>query len=95
MQRYPPKWPNYWYGYRTMRSLKTKQSFDAANKFSATLMVKYGTVLVLEGFVLALFFRETYWWLFLSAGMLSVIACVFLLIAKTEKYLHNYFRNSK
>ena len=91
MQRYPPKWPNYWYGYRTMRSLKTKESFEAANKFSAILMVRYGSFIMLEGLVLALFFREAYWWLFLSAGMLSVIVCTFLLIAKTEKYLSQLF----
>jgi uncharacterized membrane protein len=91
MQKYPPKWPNYWYGYRTMRALKTKESFDAANTFSAALMVKYGTVLMLAGLPLALLFRETYWWFFLSAGMLAVITCVLLLIAKTERYLGNLF----
>ena len=91
MQKYPPRWPNYWYGYRTMRSLKTKQSFDAANAFSARLMVKYGTALIAAGLLLALFFRETYWWLFLAAGILPVLTCVFLLIAKTEKYLMQQF----
>jgi len=91
MQKYPPQWPNYWYGYRTMRSLKTKQSFDAANAFSAALMVKYGIALVVAGLLLTLFFRETYWWLFLSVGMLSLLICVFLLIAKTEKYLAKLF----
>lgn len=91
MQKRPPKWPNYWYGYRTMRSLRTKESFAAANIFSAALMVKYGTLLMLAGLPLALFFRETYWWLFLSAGMLALIACVVLLIAKTERYLAGLF----
>lgn len=87
MQAHPPKWPNYWYGYRTMRSLKSKESFDAANTFSAALLVKYGILLMLAGFAFALFFRETYWWVFLSAGMPAVIVCVVLLIAKTERHL--------
>lgn len=87
MQFLPPKWPNYWYGYRTMRSLKSKESFEEANRFSAALMVKYGTILMVVGFLLAFFFRETWWWLFLAAGILLLLACAVLLIAKTEKYL--------
>jgi uncharacterized membrane protein len=91
MQKYPPRWPNYWYGYRTMRSLRTKESFDAANTFSAALMVRYGILLMLAGLPLALFFRETYWWFFLGIGMLALVTCVVLLIVKTERYLAGLF----
>ena len=96
MQRYPPRWPNYFYGYRTMSSLKTKETFDAANRYSAALMVRYGTALILFGLLTALFFSELYWWVFLSAGMVAVLACVIALIVKTEKYLSAHFdKNGK
>jgi uncharacterized membrane protein len=96
MQRYPPRWPNYFYGYRTMAALQTKESFDAANVFSAALLVKYGSGLIVYGILLALFFNEHYWWLFLSAGMLAVIGCVTALIVKTEKWLALHFdKNGK
>jgi hypothetical protein len=91
MQRYPPRWPNYWYGYRTMASLRTKETFDAANTFSAVLMIKYGIALVIFGFVIALFFYEQYWWLFLGAGILAMLVALAALIAKTEKYIANHF----
>ena len=91
MQRYPPRWPNYWYGYRTMASLRTKETFDAANAFSAALMITYGIALVIVGFAIAVVFREQYWWLFLGAGMLAMLVAVVALIAKTEKYIANRF----
>jgi len=96
MQRRPPRWPNYFYGYRTMASLKTKETFDAANRYSSALMVKYGTALLLFGFLTAFFFNERYWWLFLGAGMAAMLACVIAMIVKTEKYLSAHFdKNGK
>jgi uncharacterized membrane protein len=94
MQRYPPKWPNYFYGYRTISSLKTKETFDAANVFSAALMVKYGAGLMIAGLLTALFFHEAYWWLFLSASMLPLFICVAALLIKTEKHLAAHFDKS-
>ena len=94
MQCYPPKWPNYFYGYRTISSLKTKETFDAANVFSAALMVKYGAGLMIAGFLTALFFHEAYWWLFLSAGMLPLFICSAALLIKTERYLATHFDKS-
>jgi uncharacterized membrane protein len=91
MQHYPPGWPNYWYGYRTMASLKTKETFDAANIFSTALMIKYGTWLAISGIIIALLFMEQYWWLFVSAGVLAMPVAVFALIIKTEKYIAGHF----
>lgn len=92
MKKYPPKWPNYFYGYRTMTSLKSKETFDAANVFSSRLMRKYGKGLMLYGLLLSIFFYEKYWWLFLGAGMLALIGCVIALIYKTEQYLKANFK---
>jgi uncharacterized membrane protein len=91
MKRYPPKWPNYFYGYRTMTSLKTKDTFDAANGFSAALMIKYGKGLIVLGIVLSIFFHEKYWWLFLAAGIVASVGTVIALVFKTEKYLAKNF----
>lgn len=91
MQRYPPRWPNYFYGYRTMSSLKSKQTFDAANGYSAALMARYGIFLIPFGFVTAMFFNERYWWAFLAVGMGAVLACVAALIVKTERHLSHRF----
>jgi len=65
MLRYPPKWPNYYYGYRTLSSLKTKESFEEANKFSAVLMIRYGIWMMVAGIICTIFFYEKYWYLFL------------------------------
>jgi uncharacterized membrane protein len=91
MRRYPPKWPNYFYGYRTMSSLKTKETFDAANTFSTAFMIKYGKGLIAFGIISSIFFHEKYWWLFLSAGMGALVGCVIALVYKTEKFLKENF----
>ncbi len=91
MKRYPPKWPNYFYGYRTMSSMKSKETFDAANTFSGALMRKYGKGLMIWGVILSLFFHEKYWWIFLAAGMMALVGCVIALIYKTEKHLKKLF----
>ncbi|MEP6747283.1 MAG: SdpI family protein [Bacteroidota bacterium] len=96
MQRYPPRWPNYWYGYRTMASLKTKATFDAGNTVSIALMIKYGTWLTITGIAPGLAFMEKYWWLFSGAGLLALLSAVVALIAKTEKYIKTHFdKNGK
>jgi uncharacterized membrane protein len=96
MQRRPPRWPNYFYGYRTPTSLKTRETFDAANKYSSALMIKYGTALTVFGLVTALFFNERYWLVFLSACMGAVLICAIAILVKTEKYLSAHFdKNGK
>ncbi len=94
MQRYPPRWPNYWYGFRTPNSLRTKETFDAANTFSAALMVKYGMLMMIGGLLIGMMYIEKYGWWFMGCGALIVIVSAVLLIIKTEKYLATNFNKN-
>ncbi len=91
MQKWPPVWPNYFYGYRTLSSLKTKETFDAANRFAAVLMVRYGTWMLVAGIFCTILFAEKYWWVFLSVTMGSLVFTAVALIIKTERYLSKHF----
>ena len=48
MKSYPPKWPNYFYGYRTMSSLKSKETFDAACKSTNGAIIGSAYIKALE-----------------------------------------------
>ncbi|MEO6316511.1 MAG: SdpI family protein [Chitinophagaceae bacterium] len=91
MQRFPPQWPNYWYGYRSMSALQTRETFDAANIFSAALMINYAMALMVIGLMSAVFFMDNYWWLFLGAGALALVIATILLVVKTEKHIASRF----
>lgn len=96
MQLYPPKWPNYYYGYRTTSSLKTKETFEEANKFSAVLMIRYSIWMMVAGIIYTIFFYEKYWYLFLGISMGALVASVALLIIQTESHLSKLFdKNGK
>jgi len=47
MIKFPPKWPNYLYGYRTARAMKNEENWVFAQKFSAKEMMKLGVVFLL------------------------------------------------
>jgi uncharacterized membrane protein len=94
MKAYPPNWPNYYYGYRTMSSLKTKETFDAANQFSAVLMIRYGIWMMVAGIICTIFFYEKYWYLYLGITVGALVASAALLIIKTEKHLSKHFDKS-
>jgi len=91
MQAYPPRWPNIWYGYRTPASVKTKESFHAANTFSAALLEKYGMLLMIGGLLIGMMFIEKYAWIFVTGGVLAVLVAIAAVIIKTEKHLSDHF----
>ena len=91
MQAYPPRWPNIWYGYRTPASVRTKESFDAGNTFSAALLEKYGMLLMIGGLLIGMMFIEKYAWLFAGGGVLAVLVAIAAIIIKTEKHLSDRF----
>lgn len=47
MIKYPPKCPNYLYGYRTGRAMKNEENWDFAQRYSAKEMMKVGVVYLL------------------------------------------------
>lgn len=38
-KRFPPKKINYWYGYRTPRSMRSQEAWDFANQYSSNALV--------------------------------------------------------
>jgi uncharacterized membrane protein len=89
MYMYPPKNINPLYGYRTAASMQSKQRWDFAQKFSASLMIKIAVVMVvlsLMGYFIPVGEEIT-----AIAGIaLIIVHCVCLFIA-TEKALKKKF----
>lgn len=54
MYRFPPKKINYFIGYRTRKSMKSKKNWDFANKFCAKLWFNTGLVMLVITIVLLL-----------------------------------------
>lgn len=51
MRKFPPKNINSLYGYRTKSSMKSKEIWDFAQKYSSKEMMKSGIILVLLGLI--------------------------------------------
>jgi hypothetical protein len=49
MKRWPPKWPNTWYGYRTPLSCSSEFLFTAGNQKSSKAMLRNGMIIVSLG----------------------------------------------
>jgi uncharacterized membrane protein len=48
-KRFPPKKINYWYGYRTPRSMRSQEAWDCANLYSINaLMIVAGLTCLLQ-----------------------------------------------
>jgi uncharacterized membrane protein len=45
--KYPPKKINHWYGYRTNRSRKSKESWDFAQAFASSQMKIWGALITM------------------------------------------------
>lgn len=48
---FPPKKINSIYGYRTASSMRNKENWDKANKYSSRLMIIFGIVILLISFI--------------------------------------------
>lgn len=48
---FPPKKINRIYGYRTVSSMRNKENWDIANKYSSSLMIIFGIVILLISFI--------------------------------------------
>ena len=51
MWNFPPKKINRLYGYRTKNSMKSQETWDFAQKFSASQMIKLGLLLAMTGMI--------------------------------------------
>jgi len=98
---YPPKKINKYYGYRTPAAMKTQETWDEANRYSARVMVKAGFILLVAGLALTVLlnmipmpekikFAITYL-MILAAAMGSAI----VMLTSTERHLEKTFDKHK
>jgi uncharacterized membrane protein len=89
MKYLPPKKINLLYGYRSNRSMRSKENWNFAQQFSMVLMIKLGVVLMLLSSFGAFFnFGEK---TNIILGFILLFSMVFLLIFLTEKELKKRF----
>lgn len=84
---YPPKEINWYYGYRTKRSMSNQQVWDAANKHSSESFWRLSIATTVVGLVCIVF--KAPFGLFIQLGglLVGLIASFFA----TEKYLDKHF----
>ncbi|MEM7085686.1 MAG: SdpI family protein [Bacteroidota bacterium] len=88
-QKFPPKKINWYYGYRTQRSMKNDTIWKAANTFSINHMIKVCTLSFLLP-VLLYFLYDTYLLIITIVVHTLLILSVFLY---TEMYLDKHFNS--
>lgn len=98
---YPPKKINNYYGYRTPAAMKTQETWDEANRYSARVMIKTGFILLVAGFALTFLFQVTpmpqkikfalTYLMILAAAMGSAI----IMLTSTERHLEKTFEKNK
>ncbi|WP_278308919.1 SdpI family protein [Parasporobacterium paucivorans] len=95
-KNHPPKEINSFAGYRTSRSMKSKETWEFANKYSARLMLLCGIILLIITVPILLVFRNESEEI---QGVVMVALCtvqtvaVVLTIIPVEKALKNRFDN--
>ncbi len=88
--RFPPKKINWLYGYRTIKSMKSQEAWDFAQRYSSRLMLYSGLILLIIACCALLFppFHET---TEIILSMILVFAGAFGLIILTERELKRRF----
>lgn len=87
LQKNPPTDINAAYGYRTKRSMKNKELWDAGNKYSAEVMKKNGYIMMLIGSAISILFRYPHTTAVIMAVMLLLIIHLFMRVEKRLKTL--------
>ena len=83
--KFPPGNINAFYGYRTPRSMKSKDSWDFAQRYSAQQLIMFGTVLALSS-VVGLIYQPPYKYALLAGLGLMIIALI-AIIVRVERAL--------
>lgn len=88
---FPPKEINALCGYRTTNSMKSKERWDFAQKYSAKEMIKWGVLFLLIAVIVLIIDPED------SIGVIATLILLALtcisLFLKTEKAIKNRFKN--
>ncbi|MGE7883977.1 SdpI family protein [Bacillus sp. NPDC094077] len=87
LQKNPPTDINAAYGYRTKRSMKNKELWDAGNRYSAEVMKQNGYIIMLIGSVISILFRYPHTTLVIMVVMLLLIIHLFMRVEKKLKIL--------
>ncbi|ESU24162.1 hypothetical protein FEDK69T_05970 [Flavobacterium enshiense DK69] len=92
MYLFPPKKINSLYGYRTSSSMKSQQTWDFAQRFSAIKLLQIGAVLGLLTFLQPFFGFEKESQTII--GIALTLAAVLSLLMLTERAIKNKFPNT-
>ncbi|QWU48090.1 MULTISPECIES: SdpI family protein [Bacillus] len=87
LQKNPPTDINAAYGYRTKRSMKNKELWDAGNRYSAEVMKQNGFIMMLIGSVISILFRYPHTMIAVMIVMLLLIIRLFIKVEKRLKLL--------
>lgn len=88
--KFPPKQINPFSGYRTGMSMRSKDTWDEAQRYSAKMLIKFGLISVGTGLILYFLFPKDHE---LISVISTIIALVlgFCTIIFTEAYLKKLF----
>ncbi|WP_419836404.1 SdpI family protein [Bacillus cereus] len=78
LQKNPPTDINAAYGYRTKRSMKNKELWDAGNRYSVEVMKQNGFIMMLIGSVISILFRYPYTIIAIMVVMVFLIIRLFI-----------------
>ncbi|MGE8205553.1 SdpI family protein [Heyndrickxia sp. NPDC080065] len=84
LEKYPPTDINAVFGYRTRRSMKNIDLWNAGNKYSAEIMKKNGYYVIVIGSVISLLFKSPFT---MFAIVVLMIGLIIYMIIKVEKKL--------
>jgi uncharacterized membrane protein len=93
MHSFPPKEINYLYGYRTKRSMKSKESWDFAQHYSNVQMAKAALFMIVISFAGYLFPADNVA-LHLIGGLIITLLGVAYMLVTTERELKKRFTES-
>ncbi|MEB9610490.1 SdpI family protein [Bacillus cereus] len=84
-QKNPPTDINAAYGYRTKRSMKNKELWDAGNRYSVEVMKQNGFIMMLIGSVISILFRYPYTIIAIMVVMVLLIIRLFIRVENRLK----------
>ncbi|MDV6169957.1 SdpI family protein [Flavobacterium sp. DG1-102-2] len=89
MYYFPPKKINGLYGYRTGSSMASQEKWDFSQKYSAAMMAKCGSGMMLIGILLMIFPQEKF--IETAIGVAGAIAACIVLLTQTERAIIKRF----
>ncbi|MEN1937363.1 SdpI family protein [Paenibacillus sp. 102] len=87
LRKNPPTDINAVYGYRTKRSMKNKDLWNAGNRYSAEVMKQNGVFMILVGSAIGLLFKYTHTTIAILSLMIILIIHMFVKVEKKLKTL--------